>query len=274
MIVFPNSKINIGLNITAKRSDGFHELETLFYPLALADCLEIIPSTSGITTFSSSGTPIPSNGSANLCEKAYDLLHAAFDIDPVKIHLHKIVPTGAGLGGGSADAAYTLLLLREMFNLDISKTSLIELAAVLGSDCAFFIENKPCIATGRGEILEPYPLTLKGMHLIMVMPPIHVSTREAFAGIKPQQPQYAISTFIRQPVSQWKGKIVNDFEPGIFALYPQIALIKEKLYELGAEYASMSGSGSSVFGLFRKIPDTSLNEMFPDCFLWKESFSI
>lgn len=274
MVVFPNSKINIGLNITARRADGFHDLQTLFYPLTMADCLEIIPSAGGETTFSSSGNPIPSNGSKNLCEKAYELMQAEFGIQPVGIHLHKIVPIGAGLGGGSADAAYTLLLLKEMFNLDISKASLIELAAVLGSDCAFFIENAPCLATGRGEILEPFPLTLKGMCLIMVMPPIHVSTKEAFAGIKPKQPVYEISEIIRLPISDWKGKISNDFEQGIFALYPQIAQIKEKLYNLGAEYASMSGSGASVFGLFRDFPDAVLEEIFPDCFIWKETLSI
>jgi 4-diphosphocytidyl-2-C-methyl-D-erythritol kinase len=271
MVVFPNSKINIGLNITAKRVDGFHDLNTLFYPLSLADCLEIIPSVDGKTTFTSSGIPIPSDGSKNLCEKAYALLHAQFGIQAVKIHLHKVVPIGAGLGGGSADASYTLMLLKDMFSLDISKNTMIELAAVLGSDCAFFIENTPSMATGRGEILQPIPFSLKGMYLVLVMPPIHIGTKEAFAGIKPQNPDYDIFEMTRQPLSEWRGKVINDFENGIFTKYPQIAQIREKLYDLGAEYASMSGSGAAVFGLFKDFPDTDLMNLFPGCFVWKET---
>jgi 4-diphosphocytidyl-2-C-methyl-D-erythritol kinase len=274
MVVFPNSKINIGLNITAKRTDGFHDLQTLFYPLALADCLEIIPSQNKQTTFSSGGIPIPSNGSKNLCEKAYDLMHAEYGIQAVQIHLHKIVPIGAGLGGGSADAAYTLLLLKDMFSLEISRQKMIDHAADLGSDCAFFIENSPCLASGRGEILKPFSLILKGLCLILVMPPLHVGTKEAFAGIKPQQPDYEISEVVKQPISEWRGKITNDFEKGIFEIYPQIARIKQNLYDMGAEYASMSGSGASVFGLFREFPQKNLETVFPKCFIWKEVLSI
>ncbi len=193
MICFPNCKINLGLNVTARRSDGFHELKTIFYPLGLSDCLEAIPASVNGFSFSTSGISIPTEGTTNICEKAYELFRQQHSVPSVQMHLHKKIPVGAGLGGGSSDAAFTLTLLNQLFELNIEKGELKEMAVKLGSDCAFFIENTPSIATGRGEKLTPFPLKLKGLHLVLVIPPIHVSTAEAYAGIHPQQPLHDIS---------------------------------------------------------------------------------
>ncbi len=274
MIVFPNSKINIGLNIRSKRPDGFHELHSCFYPLALSDCLEIIPSPTGRNLFNTSGLPIPHDESGNLCEKAHKLMQEHYDIPAVQMHLHKAVPIGAGLGGGSADAAFTLRLLSEMFCPDIPEDALYRIASQLGSDCAFFLLNKPCIASGRGEILNPISLSLAGYTLLLIMPPIHISTKEAYAGIKPHKPQSELSDNLQQDISSWKSTIENDFEKGIFASHNRIAQIKEKLYELGAEYASMSGSGAAVYGIFKAFTHQQPEVLFPDCFIWKEKLSI
>jgi 4-diphosphocytidyl-2-C-methyl-D-erythritol kinase len=275
MIVFPNSKINLGLNILSRRDDGFHNLKTLFYPLGLCDCLEIIPAKSGSNEFQSTGIDIPSDGSKNLCEKAVSLLRNSYEFPPVTIHLHKSIPIGAGLGGGSSDAAFTLKLMAEMFIPGgLPPKTLSEMAAQLGSDCAFFIQNIPCLATGRGEILSPYPISLAGFQLVLIMPDIHISTREAFAGIEPRQPIEDISTIISEPIENWKNNLVNDFEKGIFARHPQIRAIKEALYEHGAVYASMSGSGASVFGLFRDLPARDFSDIYPEYFIWKETLKI
>ena len=270
MIVFPNSKINLGLHITRKRGDGFHELETLFYPLALKDALEIIPAADGQTTFTTSGIAIPSNGTPNLCEKAWKLLEQHHGIPPVKIHLHKYIPIGAGLGGGSADAAYTLVLLNDLLSLNLTSEQLMYYAAQLGSDCAFFIQNTPCMAKGRGEILTPFPVNLKGYELLLVKPPVHVSTARAYAGVKPRQPRYNLADVLTLSPEHWKDKLINDFEESIFPDFPQIAHIKSQLYDAGALYACMSGSGSSVFGIFpQNILSEEINE-FEGCFVWRE----
>lgn len=275
MISFPNCKINLGLNITAKRPDGFHELTTFFYPLTLRDCLEIIPASDSLFSFSASGIAIPADGSKNICEKAYDLLQLQYKLPAIKMHLHKSIPIGAGLGGGSSDAAFTLTLLNSLFELNITQQELKTLAATLGSDCAFFIDNKPAIAKGRGEQLSPFPLKLKGNYLALIMPPIHVSTAEAYAGILPRQPEHEISKIISGPVNSWKDLLVNDFESHIFEKYPRIADIKEELYTLGAVYASMSGSGAAVFGIFSsEIPGKTLKDIFRDCFVWTETLKI
>jgi 4-diphosphocytidyl-2-C-methyl-D-erythritol kinase len=275
MICFPNCKINLGLNITAKRQDGFHELQTIFYPLALSDCLEIIPASASGFSFTTSGMVIPSDGSKNICEKAYDLIRQRNHIPAVQMHLHKSIPIGAGLGGGSSDAAFTLTLLNNLFELNIAKDELKALAAQLGSDCAFFIENTPSIASGRGEKLTPFPLQLKGFNLALVMPPIHVSTAEAYAGIHPQQPLHDLSKITTETIDSWKEIIVNDFESHIFEKYPRIKEIKEKLYSLGALYASMSGSGAAVFGIFSKDISRDVTEdIFRDSFVWTETLKI
>jgi 4-diphosphocytidyl-2-C-methyl-D-erythritol kinase len=254
MVSFPPCKINLGLNIIEKRSDGYHNLETVFYPIPLCDIVEVIPSDT--VQFIASGLTIPGESSTNLCLKAYNLLKAEHNLDPVEIHLHKVIPTGAGLGGGSADAAHTLRLLNQLFKLELSNTELQHYAQQLGSDCAFFIEDKPMLGLGRGEILAPVQLTLKGKFLVLVKPDVHVSTAEAYRGVKPVTARPQIKDIIESiPLQEWKDVLKNDFEESVFKAHPIISQYKENLYAQGAIYACMSGSGSSVFGIFEKAFD-------------------
>jgi len=246
MIAFPPCKINLGLNVLRKRNDGYHDLETCFYPIPWTDILEVIPSDD--FEFTVSGNAIP--GDDNLCVKAYRLLNAP----PAKIHLHKIIPMGAGLGGGSSDAAWTLRLLNDVFGLKLSKDDLKKYAAKIGSDCAFFIDDGPMIGTGRGEVLTPARISLEGKFIVIVKPDVHVSTAEAYAGIKPGSKHSDIGNI---PIEAWKTSLMNDFEETIFEKFPVIRLIKEQLYTAGAVYASMSGSGSAVYGIFNAPPSTS-----------------
>jgi 4-diphosphocytidyl-2-C-methyl-D-erythritol kinase len=249
MVNFPPCKINLGLNILSKRPDGYHNLETCFFPLPWTDILEIIPS--DVSIFSSSGNAIPGRAEENLCLKAYSLLKKDFDLPPVKIHLHKIIPTGAGLGGGSSDAASTLRLLNAIFELNISAANLMSYAASVGSDCAFFIHDKPMLGLGRGEVLTEIDIRLKGKFLMLVNPQIHVATAEAFATVKPNKPEFSLQHVLTtHALNDWKDAVKNDFEESVFEKHPEIKNIKEKMYSLGAIYASMSGSGSSVFGIF------------------------
>ncbi|CAN5737409.1 4-(cytidine 5'-diphospho)-2-C-methyl-D-erythritol kinase [soil metagenome] len=257
MVSFPNCKINLGLNIIRKRADGYHDLETVFYPIPIPDALEIIAAEKGIAKtdieFSSSGLHIDGDTENNLCIKAYRLLKKDFpQIPAIKMHLHKAIPMGAGLGGGSADAAYTLMLLNNKFNLNFSTTQLINYALQLGSDCPFFIINKPCFATGRGEVLEEINLDLSKYKLVIVNPGIHINTHWAFSHIKPQQPHISIKEVIQQPIQGWKEKLLNDFEAPVLSHYPELKELKEKLYQSGALYAAMSGSGSTFYGIFEK----------------------
>lgn len=254
MIVFPNCKINLGLNILRKREDGFHDLETVFYPVPLKDSLELITDSGGYgIQFSSSGIPVDGDETNNLCVKAYQLLKKDFPLIPaVKMHLHKAVPLGAGLGGGSADGAFALKLINEKFSLGLSTKQLLAYAAALGSDGPFFIHNKPCFATGRGEILEEIDLDLSSLELVLVNPGLHINTGQAFKQLSPAVPERSVKDIIRQPVSSWKDLLLNDFEKPVFAQYPAIGSIKETLYAKGAVYAAMSGSGSTVFGIFNK----------------------
>ena len=255
MVDFPHCKINLGLQVISKREDGYHTIETCFYPVPWTDILEIIPSKE--FAFTSSGLVIPGKEEDNLCIKAYQLLQTQFKLEPVKIHLYKVLPTGAGLGGGSSDAAFTLRLLNSVFDLKLSTFHLKELAALLGSDCAFFVEDTPMLGNGKGEQLTALTLSLKGYYLVLVKPPIHVSTAEAYAGVKPQLPDQTISEILTYPVANWKDYLVNDFERSVFKKYPSIEAIKMQLYDYGAVYASMSGSGSSVFGIFQSKTDLS-----------------
>jgi 4-diphosphocytidyl-2-C-methyl-D-erythritol kinase len=249
MVTFPPCKINLGLNIIRKRPDGFHDLVTCFYPLPWVDILEIIPSDR--IAFTSSGATIPGATQENLCLKAYQLLKKDFSMGKVKIHLHKIIPTGAGLGGGSSDAAYTLRMLNQIFALNLSTSQLLNYASVLGSDCAFFIEDVPKLGTGRGEVLADLNTSLKNKFIVLIKPDIHVSTAEAYAGIHPLEPSKNLRDVLeRRPISEWKNLVTNDFEESIFKKYPLLYTIKENLYACGALYASMSGSGSAVFGIF------------------------
>jgi len=264
MIVFPTCKINLGLRILDKREDGYHNLETIFYPVSLKDVLEVIISPEkNKVQFTSSGFAINGHIADNLCIKAYDLLKQDFPLLPsVKIHLHKNIPMGAGLGGGSADAAFMLSLLNEQLKLNLSTQKLLNYALQLGSDCPFFILNKPCIGEGRGEILASINLNLSKYNLMLVNPAIHVTTAEAFSDLKfnqLNQEQLSLKQLIQQPVSDWKNFLKNDFEEGVFNKYPAIKSIKETLYKHGAVYAAMSGSGSTVYGLFDKNIELQIN---------------
>jgi 4-diphosphocytidyl-2-C-methyl-D-erythritol kinase len=250
MISFPNAKINLGLTILSRREDGYHEIESCFYPIDLNDSLEIIESTS--FSFHSYGLQIPGNNNSNLCVKAYEILRQDFQIPPVAIHLLKKIPMGAGLGGGSADGAFTLTMLNELFDLNLTDTTLEEYALQLGSDCPFFMKNKPAIARGRGEQLQLVELDLTKYRIEIQNPGIHISTQEAYGGIKPQLQKQSISEIISQPIYCWKDKLFNDFERYVFQKYPQVSELKKTLYEQGAIYASMTGSGSTVFGIFEK----------------------
>lgn len=270
MLVFPNSKINLGLYVTEKRTDGFHNIETIFYPIPLNDIVEIIGRIDNLpekVLFTNTGITVDCNADKNLCIKAYQLLDHDFSLPHVEIILHKAVPMGAGLGGGSADAAYTLLLLNRMYSLGLSQEQLAGYASQLGSDCAFFIYNTPMLGTGRGEILEPVTVSLKGYSLVLVKPNIHVGTAEAYRGVKLAKPQLPLVEIISRPVNNWRTLLKNNFEENIFRNHPEIAAIKEKLYNCGAQYACMSGSGSTVFGIFEK--PVMLKELFAGCFYWE-----
>ncbi len=269
MVLFPNCKINIGLQVLGKRADGFHDLQTIFYPINVKDGLEIIDNKQGNEIiFSTSGPAIEGVTENNLCLKAYHLLKKDFpSLPPIIMHLHKAIPMGAGLGGGSADAAFTLQLLNQKFSLGLDINELKKYALELGSDCPFFLINKPCFAYGRGEMLEEIALDLSSYKILIVNPGIHISTKWAFASIISGKTNVNIKELVTLPVNEWSGKISNDFETPVFKAYPEIVSIKDKLAAYGAIYCSMSGSGSSVYGIFDKyegvIPD------FPGHYFWK-----
>lgn len=253
MLVFPNAKINIGLNITEKRSDGFHNLETVFYPINLTDILEFVESNDK-TTFQNTGLQINVSNSDNLVLKAYYLLKENYKLPELHIHLHKIIPFGAGLGGGSSDAAFMLTALNTYFNLQITDTEIEKYAQQLGSDCSFFIKNKPVFAEGTGNIFSEINLDLSTYYILIIKPDIHINTKEAFTRIKPAKPEFNLKGISQLPVSEFNKTLTNDFEKSVFKLYPKVKQIKEILYHAGAIYAQMSGSGSSVFGIFSEKP--------------------
>jgi len=272
VVSFPNCKINLGLNITARRSDGYHDLETVFIPISFKDALEVIHAQNDKETvqYSSSGMPVEIDPSHNLCIKAYHLLKNDYpQLPAVKLHLHKTIPSGAGLGGGSADGAFTLKLLNTKFNLGISEEQLMAYALQLGSDCPFFIYNKPCFATGRGEIIEPVEIDLSAYKFLIVNPGIHISTKQAFSELTPSIPSISIKEAIKQPINAWKDSIKNDFESAVFKNFPEIKEIKNELYKSGAVYASMTGSGSTVFGIFEK--KNNIFPSFPQHYFVKET---
>ena len=260
MIQFPNAKINLGLQLVEKRPDGFHNLVSCFYPVPWTDALEILP-TSGEASFTLSGLPVPGNPDQNLCWKAYELLRKAHDLPPVHLHLHKVLPMGAGLGGGSADAAFTLKILNSLFSLGLSEDDLENHARQLGSDCAFFVRNQPVLAVEKGDVFEEIDLDLKGWQLVLVYPNLAISTAQAYAGVSPRYPEKSLKTLLAQDPSTWKNEVVNDFEASLFPAYPVLAQLKQQLYEMGAVYASMSGSGSTVYGLFSG--KQAINAAFP-----------
>lgn len=267
MILFPNAKINIGLDVIRKRDDNYHDLETIFYPVTLCDILEL--NIAEKTELTITGTEIEGNTDNNLVIKAYRLLAANFTIPPIRFHLHKQIPTGAGLGGGSSDAAFTLIGLNKLLNLNLDKTALVEFASQLGSDCPFFILNHPVFAEGRGEIFSSVNITLGNLSIVLIKPPLEVSTAQAYSGIKPVSPLFPLKQAIEKPVDQWRNFVFNRFEDNIFRLFPEIEEIKTSLYRHGALYASMSGSGSTVYGLFSNIPE-NLSDQFPSCFYKEE----
>ncbi|HYJ64206.1 MAG TPA: 4-(cytidine 5'-diphospho)-2-C-methyl-D-erythritol kinase [Parafilimonas sp.] len=270
MIVFPNCKINLGLNIISKRDDGYHNLETVFYPLPFYDVLEIIKSDNNKNELFISGIEIEGEQQNNLCLKAYNLLKKDFpDLPYVKIYLQKNIPAGAGLGGGSADGAFMLKLLNEKFNLNLSEIQLLHYALQLGSDCPFFIINKPCFAQQRGEVLEKIELDFSAYKILLINPQIYINTSWAFTQINLSAPSLSVKEIIQKPVSEWKQHLKNDFESTVFEAHPSIKKIKDNLYEMGATYAAMSGSGSTVFGIFNKTDDISQHE-FPENYFLKE----
>ena len=253
MVVFPNAKINLGLNVVEKRPDGFHNIETVFYPIPLQDILEF--QLAEKVAFKSSGIEIPHSTRGNLVVQAYQLLATDFKLPPVEFLLHKIIPIGAGLGGGSADASFALKALNDFFKLNCTEIQLEIYAAKLGSDCPFFIRNIPVYAEGKGDQFSPIDLSLKGMNLLLVNPGIHVSTQVAYAGVTPQKSEKDLKKILKSSINNWKTELKNDFEKSVFKVHPQLAQIKQEMYDLGAIYVSMSGSGSSLFALFdNKIP--------------------
>ena len=289
MICFPNAKINIGLHITGKRPDGYHSIESIFYPIPLKDALEVVISEK--TSFKQTGLPLTNAPEDNLVMKAYTLMSSKFKIPPLNIFLKKAIPPGAGLGGGSADAAFMLKLLhdihkrhadcfvprndeREQHHVDCfvprndeGEQPLLKIAESIGADCPFFIHNAPAFVTGTGNIFHPTGLSLKGYYLFIVKPPVSIDTKEAYSIVTPKIPAFSLDKLSSIPVREWKQVLKNDFESSVFEKNPFIGEIKDTLYAMGAEYAAMSGSGSAVFGLFKKHPSTI--SKFADCFVWK-----
>ena len=265
MLVYPNAKINLGLYVTGRRPDGYHDIETVFYPIPLMDALEV-KEISGDTRFRQTGAPLDCSAEDNLVMRALRMVEALHPLPALDIHLLKHIPSGAGLGGGSSEAAFMVRLLNEKFQLGMSADMMRQMVSQLGADCAFFIENSPMLATGIGDKLSPIDVSLSGLTLLLVKPDIHVSTREAYAGITPRQPERSLSDILTLPVEQWQGLLRNDFEDSIFAAHPEIAAIRDRLLDLGAVYAAMSGSGSAVFGILRE-PIEHAEEKFADCFV-------
>lgn len=267
MISFPNAKINIGLYIIEKRDDGFHNLETAFYPVNICDALEFNISDKDKTSFANSGLIVDSKAEDNIVMKAYELLKKDFNLPALDIHLHKNIPFGAGLGGGSADASFMIKTLNDFFKLKLNDELMESYAAKLGSDCSFFIKNKACFAHQKGDVFKHIDLDLSGYNIILLKPNINISTAEAYAGILPRVPENNLIESLAKPIDQWKACVFNDFEISLFPKYPILKEIKEKLYEQGAVYAAMSGSGSTVYAIFKtEIPN---NIHFNDCFIWK-----
>ena len=267
MLCFPNAKINLGLNVVEKRSDGFHNIETIFYPIPLCDGLEITNSKgSKIYEFNSSGIPINIDNSDNIVVKAFELIKSQYKIPSTAIHLHKNIPFGAGLGGGSADAAFMIKMLNDFYKLELSSEKMEDLAGKLGSDCPFFIQNTPVFAEGKGEIFSPININLSGYYILLIKPDIHISTPEAYAGITPKPSKKPLQQLIELPIEEWKENIFNDFEDSIFPNHPKLAQLKSELYENGAVYAAMSGSGSTIFGIFNKEPE--IRQKWQIHFLW------
>lgn len=268
MYTLPNAKINIGLYVVERRPDGYHNLQTVFYPIPLTDSLELKSLSSKGTNydFITSGLSIAGNAQDNLVIKVYEKLAEEFDLPAVEIYLSKHIPMGAGLGGGSSDAAFMMRMLNEQFNLQLSDTDMEQRLAKFGADCPFFVRNNAVYAEGIGNEFSPLALSLKGYYIVLIKPQVHVSTAEAYSAVSPAYPEHnLIDTLMTQPIENWRELVFNDFEKSVFSLYPEISAIKETLYDMGALYASMSGSGSAVYGIFNR-PVEDVSSIFPDCF--------
>jgi 4-diphosphocytidyl-2-C-methyl-D-erythritol kinase len=261
MLVFPNCKINLGLHVLKKRPDGYHAIETIFYPVNWCDALEVIENklSAELFTFTCSGLKIEGTQESNLIFKAWKIITSQKKIPPIQVHLHKNIPMGAGLGGGSSDAAYFINALNEKFSLGFTTTQKLEMASELGSDCAFFIENKPVFAEGKGNEFSTHHINLSGYYILIVYPNIHSNTKQAYEGLTPKEPTTSLNVIVKNnPLIDWKHTLINDFESSIFKKYPTIKLLKEQLYQHGALYASLSGSGSAIFGIFDREPMLNL----------------
>ena len=264
MVVFPNAKINIGLNVFDKRTDGFHNISSFFYPIPYFDVLEVIESNN--MEFSYEGLPIPEG--KNLVQKAYQLLDNEYDLPIVTCVLLKSIPIGGGLGGGSSDGAFMLTLLNDLFKLGLTIDELKSYAEKLGSDCPFFVDNKPAMISGRGEVIKPIEYSLSGLNIVVATPDIHINTGEAYSGIDPTNPEKSIESYLNEDIESWQGSISNDFETYVFQQYPQIELIRDQLLQEGALYTSLTGSGASVYGIFRNEIDIHFPENIK---IWKGS---
>jgi 4-diphosphocytidyl-2-C-methyl-D-erythritol kinase len=267
MIRFPHAKINIGLSVLGKRPGGYHDIETIMYPVSLTDILEIIPASCDEPTLETAGLEIPDDGRPNLCERAFRILQQDFHIPPVHLYLYKRIPAASGLGGGSSDAAFTLMMLNDLFSLGLSDDQLKAYAVRLGSDCPFFIEGKPSLATGRGDILSPSGLDLSRYYAVIVKPAYSVSTTTAYSLVMPARQEFTLGQRILLPVERWQDLITNDFEAVVCSLYPEAESIKKMLLDSGAVYVSLTGSGSAFFGLFGQEPD--LPGRLKECLVWK-----
>lgn len=273
MIDFPNAKINLGLHVTAKRTDGFHDIETVFYPVKFSDILEILTVDKPVKDlpsygFKSSGIKIPGNPADNLCVKAWSVLQKKYSLPVSVIHLHKVIPPGSGLGGGSSDATHVIKLINRLCKLGLKRSDLMEIASEIGSDCAFFVQNEPVLAFGKGDRFKKTEINLKGYFLRIVLPGIEVSTKLAYSKTTPKKPEQSLEEIIRLPVNKWRNSLVNDFEEPIFSIYPELKKIKDQLYVSGAVYASMSGSGSSIYGIYESPPPKE--NLFQNSLVWDE----
>ena len=270
MVIFPNAKINIGLSVIRKRNDGFHDIESIFYPIGLCDSLEYLEtkdtSAIDIASVTYSG-PFPVTGK-DICIKLTEMLRDLFSFPALRIHIHKNIPSGAGLGGGSSDAAFLLKSLNSRYSFELNQSQLEELASRIGSDCPFFIKNNPCLVTGKGEVLQEIHLSLKGYYLILIYPGTQVSTAEAYREIIPSDKSPNLRELAREPVNQWKYLISNQFEDSVFRSYPPLSEIRKELYSMGALYASMTGSGSAIYGLFSS--EVNIPKQFSDYFIFRE----
>lgn len=253
MIRFPNAKINLGLDITARRADGYHDIATVFYPIPLCDILEVVVGKHPETSLTVSGNRVDCPMEKNLVYKAYMAMSKLKALPPVDIYLHKVIPDGAGLGGGSSDASNMLVMLNDMFSLGMGLEDLAHVASSIGADCPFFIYDKPLMATGIGDVFTRCDVDLSGKYLLLVKPDVYVSTKDAYSRVVPKPSEIPIDGILQMPVAEWRKSLKNDFELSVFALFPELGVIKDKFYEYGAEYASMSGSGSSIFGIFENV---------------------